>query len=416
MAAIRNATGRALTRRAGAPGGHRALLSPLRGEYPEGGRGVTPAHLSLVISIVVIGGGIAGASVAYELADSADVTLLEREAVCGYHSTGRSAALFTECYGDPVVRRMAIASRPFLARPPEGFTEDDLLRPRSVLFVGTGAQHAALEASLDDYRSMVSDVRGVSAEEALAMCPALDPARDRRRDRRTRRPGHRRPRPPPRLPAGPAAARRPHPHQCRGRRAAPHRHRLEGRRQRRESFDADVVVDAAGAWCDVVGAIAGAASIGLVPKRRTAFTFRPGVEHRSWPMVIDVDESSYFRPEGAQVLVSPADETPMEPVDVRHDEVDVALAIERINAVTTLSIRSVDHAWAGLRSFVADHRPVNGWDPDLPGFYWLAGQGGFGIKTSPAMGRFASALILHGQPPPTSSPPASPPRPWGWRG
>ncbi|HEX9977946.1 MAG TPA: FAD-binding oxidoreductase [Acidimicrobiia bacterium] len=349
--------------------------------------------------VVVIGGGIAGASAAYELAESADVVLLEREAVCGYHSTGRSAALFTECYGDPVVRRMAMASRPFLARPPEGFTEEDILRPRSVLFVGTGAQHAALQASLDDYRSMVPSVRGVSAEEALVMCPALDErvivggifepgaqdidvhALHLGYQQGLRRRGGR-------ILTNAAVG---------GLRRTSTGWTVESNSG---SFDADVVVDAAGAWCDLVGAMAGARPIGLVPKRRTAFTFRPGVEHRSWPMVIDVDEHWYFRPEGVQVLASPADETPTEPVDVRHDEADVALAIQRITAVTRLSIRSVDHAWAGLRSFVADHRPVNGWDSDLPGFYWLAGQGGFGIKTSPAMARFAAGMILHGQPPP----------------
>jgi D-arginine dehydrogenase len=116
-------------------------------------------------------------------------------------------------------------------------------------------------------------------------------------------------------------------------------------------------------------------------------------------MVIDVDEQFYFRPEGVHLLASPCDETPVEPHDVRHEEIDVALGIERVQSVTTLRIRSVVRAWAGLRSFVADHRPVNGWDPDLPGFYWIAAQGGFGIKTSPAMGRFAAAMILDGEPP-----------------
>jgi D-arginine dehydrogenase len=141
--------------------------------------------------------------------------------------------------------------------------------------------------------------------------------------------------------------------------------------------------------------------VGLVPKRRTAFTFRPpeGSSHQRWPMVLDVDELWYFRPEGIHLLASPADETPMDPCDVRHDEADVALAIERIESVTTMSIRSVEHAWAGLRSFVGDHRPVNGWDPEADGFYWLAGQGGFGIKTSPAMARYAAGMILDGSPP-----------------
>ena len=165
--------------------------------------------------------------------------------------------------------------------------------------------------------------------------------------------------------------------------------------------EADVVVNAAGAWADAVGSLAGAQPIGLVPKRRTAFTFRPpaGEDHRRWPVVIDVDEQWYFRPEGSHVLGSPADETPMEPCDVTHDEADVALGIERINGVTTMAIRSIDHAWAGLRSFVVDKRPVNGWDPEIPGFYWLAGQGGFGIKTAPAMARYAATTITDGAPP-----------------
>ena len=349
-------------------------------------------------SIAVIGGGIAGASAAYELADFADVVLFEREPICGYHSTGRSAALFTECYGDPIVRKLAMASRPFLADPPAGFAENSILRPRPVLFVGTGAQHAALQTSLEDYRSMVPSVRGVSSAECVAMCPVLD---GNVIAGGVLEPG-----------AGDIDVH------------ALHTGYLRGLRTRGGTVLTDspvtglhrtatgwkvatpggtrefgVVINAAGAWCDLVGELAGTRPIGLAPLKRTAFTFRPPVEHRTWPMVVDVDELWYFRPEGSAVLASPADETPMEPGDARHDEVDVARAIERITAVTTMSIRSVDRAWAGLRSFVADHRPVNGWDPDLPGFYWLAGQGGFGIKTSPAMARFAAGMIRAGAPP-----------------
>ena len=348
--------------------------------------------------VAVVGGGIAGASAAYELAGSTEVVLLERETVCGYHSTGRSAALFTECYGDPVVRRLAIASRGFLGDPPAGFTDTPILHPRSTLFVGTESQHGALQHSLDEFRSLVPSVRGISGDEAVAMCSVLDKnmivggvfepgAQDI--DVHALHLGYQQ------------GVRR------RGGRIVTEAevtglHRIGGNWEIRSdagTHTVDVVVNAAGAWCDVVGRIAGARAIGLVPKRRTAFTFTAPPDHASWPMVIDVDEQWYFRPEGAQVLASPADETPMDPVDVRHDEADVALAIERLTAVTTMSIRSVDHAWAGLRSFVADHRPVNGWDPDLAGLYWLAGQGGFGIKTSPAMARFAAAMILNGEPP-----------------
>ena len=141
------------------------------------------------------------------------------------------------------------------------------------------------------------------------------------------------------------------------------------------------------------------AHVGLVPKRRTAFTFPapPGADPGSWPVVCDIDEDFYFKPESTQLMGSLAEETPMEPHDVRPEEIDVALAIERIEAATTLQIRSVSSTWAGLRSFVADRRPVAGMDPDLDGFFWLAGQGGFGIMTSPALSRAVEGLIVDGR-------------------
>jgi len=352
------------------------------------------------MKVVVVGGGIAGASVAYELAGSADVVVLEREEVCGYHSTGRSAALFTECYGDTVVRSMAIAARSFLTEPPPGFSDTPILHPRPVLFVGTEAQRRNLDEAYDEYRAMVPAVRRVDADEAIARCPALD------RD----------------VIVGGVLE----PDAADIDVSALHASFLRGLGQRggrivtdagvvgmrrnggrwvvettAGSFDGEVVVNAAGAWCDVIGVMVGADPIGLVPKRRTAFTFRApdDADPRTWPMVIDVAEHWYFRPEGSRLLGSPADETPMEPCDVRHEEIDVAMGIERLEAVTTMHIRSIDRAWAGLRSFVADHRPVNGWDPEVSGFYWLAGQGGFGIKTSPTMARFAAAMIVAGTPP-----------------
>ncbi|MEX2419448.1 MAG: FAD-binding oxidoreductase [Acidimicrobiia bacterium] len=352
------------------------------------------------MNIAVIGGGIAGASVAYELSGRAEVTLFEQEPICGYHSTGRSAALFTECYGDPVVRRLAIASRPFLEAPPPGFSDSPLVTARSFLVVGTADQAPSLAAALDEFQAIVPTVAGVGGAEACALCPVLDPevvaggifepgamdidvhalhlAYQQAGRTRGARILTRSPVLSLRLTEGSWTIATP-----------------DG------DHEADVIVNAAGAWADLVGGMAGARPIGLVPKRRTAFTFRPpdGLDHRRWPMVIDVDEQWYFRPEGAHLLASPADETAMDPCDARHEEADVALAIERITAVTTMPIRSIERAWAGLRSFVADHRPVNGWDPRVPGFYWLAGQGGFGIKTAPAMARFAAGSILDGGPP-----------------
>lgn len=351
------------------------------------------------MNIAVIGGGIAGASVASELSARADVTVFEQEAVCGYHATGRSAALFTECYGDALVRRLAMTSRSFFEEPPDGFADHPLVRDRSFLFVGAESQSDSLASSLEEYRSMVPTVVGVNAEQARTLCPVLDPnvvvggilepgamdidvhALHLAYQQSARHRGARI------LTNSPVSGLE---------------RRGDGWRLRTPdgTHDADVVVNAAGAWADVVGQMAGTRPIGLVPKRRTAFTFEPpDADHQRWPMVIDVDEQWYFRPEGVHLLASPADQTPMDPCDVKHEEADVARAIERITAVTTMTIRSIDHAWAGLRSFVADHRPVNGWDPTVPGFYWLAGQGGFGIKTSPSMARFGAGMILNGSPP-----------------
>jgi D-arginine dehydrogenase len=161
-------------------------------------------------------------------------------------------------------------------------------------------------------------------------------------------------------------------------------------------FAAPVVVDAAGAWCDVVGAMAGAAAVGLVPKRRTAFIFDPppGADITKWPSVIDVGEEFYFKPDAGKFLGSPADQTPMDPCDAQPDDFDVALAVDRIQRAAQIPVTHISRKWAGLRSFVADGCPVVGYDPQLEGFFWLAGQGGYGIETSPSMGRLAASLAL----------------------
>jgi len=350
--------------------------------------------------VAVIGGGIAGTAAAFFLAENASVVVLERETTLGFHSTGRSAAVFTECYGEPVVRQLALASRGFLADPPDGFTDVPLLSPRGIAFVATSDQADQLEPSLAEQQQLVPSVRGLSAREAAELCPVLDPveivggvlepdARDL--DVHALHAGYQR------------GIR----HYGGEIRTGFGVDRLERSGESwtvgcgDDQVEAGVVIDAAGAWCDVVAAVAGVDPIGLVPKRRTVFTFAAptGVEHRGWPMIVDIDEEFYFKPEGPSLLASPADETPVDPHDVRHREQDVALGIERIQSVTTMSIRSIQNAWAGLRSFVVDNRPVNGWDPVAPGFYWLAGQGGFGIKTSPAMGQYAASMILDGGPP-----------------
>ncbi len=350
------------------------------------------------VDFVVIGGGIAGASVAYELAAHGQVVVLEREATAGYHTTGRSAALLAEAYGQITQRRLTRTCRPFLEKPPEGFTEVPLLAPLPVLFIGRQDQQVAMANLVATVRDLVPDVRAVGPDEARSMCPvlrgdyvatgALDPG-GMSIDVHALHQGfltgvrHR---------GGEIRLRAP----VEGLQWAGDRWTVIAGEQH---LRAPVVVNAAGAWCDEVAALAGAKPVGLVPMRRTAFTFPapPDVDIAGWPMVVDVDEDFYFKPEGGQFLASPADETPMEPHDVRPEEIDVAAGIERIQAATTLTIRHVRSAWAGLRSFVRDRDPVVGMDAECPGFFWLAGQGGFGIMTSPAMARAATALIVDGR-------------------
>ena len=165
---------------------------------------------------------------------------------------------------------------------------------------------------------------------------------------------------------------------------------------------AGVVVNAAGAWCDVVAQLAGARPIGLQPLRRTAITFDPPAESdiRSWPCVIDADEEFYFKPEGGQLLASPCDETPSEPCDATAEDYEVALVADRIQRATAIEVKHIRRRWAGLRSFAPDRSPVIGMDPERPGFFWLAGQGGFGIMTSPGASRAAAGLIVDGKLPP----------------
>ncbi len=345
----------------------------------------------------IVGAGIAGASAGYHLARSGPTLLLERESQPGYHSTGRSAALYTETYGNRVIRALAIASRPFFEAPPRGFGEHPLLTPRGTMVIARADQGQKLAEALAESRAIRPEVHGVDAARAAALCPALRPgyvagafyeedARDM--DVHAIHQGY-----------------------LRGFRAAGGRLLCDAEvlslaragngwtiETRSGTYTADVVVNAAGAWADVLARMAGARPVGLVPKRRTAVTIEPPAEtdFRRWPAVIDVDEQFYWKPDAGQLLLSPADETPTEPQDAQPEELDVALCVDRVERATTLSIGRVARKWAGLRSFVKDKTPVAGFAPDAPGFFWLAGQGGYGIMTSPALGRIAAALAEGG--------------------
>ena len=345
----------------------------------------------------VIGAGIAGASVAHELQAHGSVVLLERERLPGHHTTGRSAAILVENYGNQVVRRLTRASRSFFEQPPDGFAPHPLVFARPVLFIGREDQRERLAAERKAGEDLGVDVRLLDTAGARSLCPVLredylaggllEPGA-RGIDVAGTLDGFLRG-----LRARGGAVRT---------RAEVVRVEPVGEAWEVEAggevYRAVAVVNAAGAWCDEVGRLAGARPIGLRPLRRTAITFDgpPGCDFGGWPCVVDVDEEFYFEPEGAQILASPADETPSEPCDAVAEDYDVAVAVDRIERATTLEIRYIRRRWAGLRSFVADRVPVIGADPDLDGFFWLAGQGGFGIMTSPAAARTAASLIVRG--------------------
>jgi D-arginine dehydrogenase len=343
--------------------------------------------------VVVIGAGIAGASVAAALAKTHKVIVLERESFPGMHSTGRSAALFSEIYGSAPVRALSRASREFLYSPPKGFAEAALVRPRGALHIASALQTAKLDAfcALPD---VAASVQRLSGPEARAQCSIL------REDYVTAAV----------LETASADVDVDVLHQgwLRELKATGGKLMVDAEvvsLSRTESgwrvetpdlqIDTAVVVNAAGAWADVIAELAGVKTIGLQPRRRTALIVDApeGAQNDLWPMVIDVAEEFYFRPDAGALLLSPGDETPSEPCDAQPDEWDIAIAVERVQAATTLEVRRIRRSWAGLRSFVADRSPVVGYAPDAPGFFWLAGQGGYGIQTSPAMGQLACALV-----------------------
>jgi D-arginine dehydrogenase len=351
--------------------------------------------------LIVIGAGIAGAAAAVHLAGQRRVIVLERESQPGYHSTGRSAALFTETYGNRAIRTLTGAGRAFYLAWAEGFAAHPILKPRGALMFAMPGQERQLDEAWAELSSLDPRVRRLDAATAREMVPVLRPEcvvgaiyepdamdidvhelhqgylrRLRQRggrivtDAEVRSLAHSRGSWVASTPAG--------------------------------DFAAPIVVNAAGAWCDVIAGLAGLPPIGLVPKRRTALTIAPppAIDTGHWPMTLDIAETFYFKPDAGKLLVSPADETPMPPCDVQPEELDVAIAIDRLVRATTIEVTRVERRWAGLRSFVADKTTVCGFDPLAEGFFWLAGQGGYGIQTAEGMARCAASLIDIGKLPP----------------
>lgn len=349
---------------------------------------------------IVVGAGMAGASVAYELADTARVCLIEREPLPGHHATGRSAALFAPSYGGRAVRALTRASRNFFSSPPGGFAQGRLLTPRGALYIARTDQLDLLEAMIGDIRRSGGTIGMVDVTSTLQSIPLLKPdyvaaaaldqdAQDIDVD-------------------------------------ALHQGFLRGARARgaslltdvgdptiqrtggmwmvdlgAQAITAPVLVNAAGAWGDLVGTSVGAQALGLQPLRRTAVLVDPptGTDIAAWPAVIDVEEQFYFKPDAGKLLISPADETLVEACDVQPEELDIAIGVDRVQSALALEVERVNHSWAGLRTFAPDREPVIGFDPEISGLFWSVGQGGYGIQTAPAWARLAAALACGGEVP-----------------
>ena len=353
---------------------------------------MNPTHSDFLI-LGILGAGIAGASIGHFLSAHGRCLMLERESQPGYHSTGRSAAQFIASYGPPQVRALSRASEPFFLQPPPGFADVPLLQPRGLLTVAGEDELPALEEAWAVLQQTSNSGQWLTSEQARALVPALRPEKAR------------------------AAILEPdsfdmdvhaiHQGYLRGYKRSGGElvthadvtaiervgEQWQARTATGDMYQAPVLINAAGAWCDVVAGLAGVAPIGLVPKRRSALTFAApaGMNTRGWPLVLAADGSVYFKPDAGALLASPVNEDATHPQDVQPEELDIALAMHALETWTTLTPRPT-HTWAGLRSFVADGDLVGGFDAHAPGFFWCAAQGGYGIQTSAAMGEACAAL------------------------
>lgn len=344
---------------------------------------------------LIVGGGIAGLSAGAQLARHGRVVVLEAEAAVGFHSSGRSATFSHFGIGGATVRALTAHSRSFFLDPPEGF--DAVARISPALFVASPAMVDELDELEAITRGLTDAVARLDERGMADLCPALR--------------------------FGDAAVVAGFVH-TEGLKLEPHallqgyartirRHggevvtdarvatiapRWRVTTEAGEAFEAPVLVNAAGAWADRVAAMAGVRPLGLQPLRRTVIVFDPPADFsvRDWPFVKTAADYVYLLPDAGRLLASPVDETPDEPCDAQPDELDIAVAAHRVGEFTTMEVRRIAHRWAGLRTFTADRVPVAGFAPDAPGFLWLAGQGGYGLQTAPAMAQAVGALALGG--------------------
>lgn len=341
--------------------------------------------------IIIIGGGIAGAAAGAELSSSARVLILESEEQPGYHATGRSAAFFTTTYGNELSRKIGTVVKPFFCNPPADLTEAKLLHPRDSIFV---AKESQLE-KLEGLKAMLGDdVSSISADEICQRVPILKSERVEaglldqtggELDSDTLFQAYLR-----------KFRKNKGVMQCRSEVQSLSR---EGGiwhvEARNETYTASTVINAAGPWADSVANLAGLEGLGNKPLKRTAILLEvpDHSDISNWPMIVDVGAELYFKPDAGLVMVSPADEISSPACDAQPDELDVAITVDRFMTETSVQVRRVNHQWAGLRTFTDDRNPVVGFDSRSEGFFWLAGLGGFGIATAPALAKLTAYLI-----------------------
>lgn len=350
-----------------------------------------------IADFLIVGAGIAGASAAASLAQHGRALVLERESQPGYHTTGRSAALYTEHYGNATVRALTRASGRILKSPPHGFADHPILSRRQLLFIARPDQMDRLGAAEEEMRAGGGTPRRLAWAEAMSLVPILAPE------------------------YGAGALLDPHAMDIdvhgllQGYLRAFRRSggtligdaevlgieragSMWRARTRETVYAAPMLVNAAGAWADAVAQLAGLPPLGIAPLRRSIVTIDApaGLDVSGWPMFNDVEEQFYVKPDAGRLLLSPADETPSAPCDAQPEDLDLAVAVDRFERATTMRVARLHRRWAGLRCFAPDRTPVVGFDPLAEGFFWVAGQGGYGIQTSAALGSIVGSLAAGG--------------------
>ena len=345
--------------------------------------------------IIVLGSGIAGISIASELSEYLNVCVLEKEGLISYHSTGRSLAFYLESYGNEVIRQLTSASKNFFYNRIDTTSKNILIKKRGVIHIANKFQTIKLKNLYETLTKNNENFKILNKLQTMELLPCLN---DEYVDSSiydseasdidvnaiyniylknlTKNNGK----------------------VITDIKITEFLHQVHGWKilTNQDEFYTKIIVNAAGAWCDLIATNVGAKKINIVPKKRTIFCFKPtNIKlNNEWPLGVDVEENFYFKIENDTVIASPADETPTVPHDVQAEDIDIALGIERIKNSTLFEFNSIFNKWAGLRSFVKDKNPVIGFDNKFKNFFWFAGQGGYGIQTAPALSKIASNLIL----------------------